>query len=372
MMRRVRALVGWVGVGIVLGGSIGADSVLAGESRAKLSTRSTLATEADHIRQRAFDGKPETYFESSGPAKADDSFRIDLDTPTKLNVLAVESGHGEGQALLTKGVLETSADGEAFTKVADFDAQGRAEAPADALKGLIRALRVRATADLGHPLAIREFRIEAEGGRIRPFAHPVEFRVDSKDAPELQEWTEETARLCEAWYDALNDELPSEGFNPTDRIALTMKKDYNGVAEAGGGRITGSVRYFQRRRKDRGAFIHETVHIIQNYRSRRNPGWLVEGVADYVRFFIFEPGQAGPVDPKTARYDASYRTTATFLDYVSRTYDKELVKKLNAAMRAGKYRPELFQELTGKPLATLGDDWRATLQPKPEAPAAPK
>ena len=42
--------------------------------------------------------------------------------------------------------------------------------------------------------------------------------------------------------------------------------------------------------------IHETCHVVQRYRGRGNPGWLVEGVADYVRFFVYEPGKAGPVN----------------------------------------------------------------------------
>ncbi len=43
--------------------------------------------------------------------------------------------------------------------------------------------------------------------------------------------------------------------------------------------------------------VHETVHCVQRYRGRGNPGWLVEGVADYVRFFKYEPKKPAPLTP---------------------------------------------------------------------------
>ena len=112
---------------------------------------------------------------------------------------------------------------------------------------------------------------------------------------------------------------------------------------------------------DVGAMVHETVHVVQDYRSRKNPSWLVEGVADYVRFFKYEPGKAGRLTPGRAKYDGSYRVTAAFLAYVVGTYDREAVKKLNRAMREGKYTAELWKGLTGKTVEELGQEWRRTL-----------
>jgi hypothetical protein len=146
---------------------------------------------------------------------------------------------------------------------------------------------------------------------------------------------------------------------------MTLKKDYRGVAATGGTRITGAVTWFKRHPDDVGAMVHETVHVVQAYRygrgGNRNPGWLVEGIADYIRFFKYEPGKAGPVKADR-HYDGSYRVTATFLNYVSEKYDKELVRKLNAAMRQGKYTDDLFKDATGKTLQELDDEWRATLK----------
>ena len=85
-------------------------------------------------------------------------------------------------------------------------------------------------------------------------------------------------------------------------------------------------------------------------------------MADYVRFFKYEPGKIGRINPDRARYDGSYRVTAAFLDYVTEKYDKELVRKLNAAMREGEYKDDLWKELTSKTAKELGEEWKATLK----------
>jgi hypothetical protein len=177
----------------------------------------------------------------------------------------------------------------------------------------------------------------------------------------MKEWAEKAARICERQYPLICADLPSDGFKPRTEIRMTLSKDYNGVAATGGGRITGSVKYFKAHPDDFGAMVHETVHVVQSYGYRGNPGWLVEGVADYERFFKYEPGKIGPLNPRRARYDGSYRVTAAFLAYLTEKHDKEIVRKLNAAMRAGKYKEELFQEITGKPLKELDEEWRAAL-----------
>jgi hypothetical protein len=108
--------------------------------------------------------------------------------------------------------------------------------------------------------------------------------------------------------------------------------------------------------------VHETAHCVQLYRGRRNPGWLVEGVADYLRFFKYEGGRIGiRLTPERAKYDGSYRVTAAFLAFITDKYDPQVVRKLNAAMRAGKYSPELWKDLTGKQVEELGREWQKSL-----------
>jgi len=62
---------------------------------------------------------------------------------------------------------------------------------------------------------------------------------------------------------------------------------------------------------------------------------------------------------------AGYRVTANFLNWVTEKHDKDIIKKMNAAMRDGKYREELWEECTGKSAPELGDEWKASLKAAP-------
>ena len=126
--------------------------------------------------------------------------------------------------------------------------------------------------------------------------------------------------------------------------------------------------------------LHEEVHVVQRYGGggRRNdpgfkrpPGWLVEGIPDYIRWFLYEPQSHGadavffkPRSNQKLNYDGRYRVTANFLNYVVEKYDKDknLITKLNAACRQGKYTDDFWKDFTGKTLADLNDDWKAALQ----------
>ncbi len=320
------------------------------ESKVAAIVESTLATGGKQIRQFAFDGDTETYFASMNNPKTSDHFTLIIDKPVAVKSLHVITGKPKGGDALDAGVLQVSGDGHSFEEVAKFK-DGKAGGKLDGKK--IQSIRVRATEEMTHPLAIREFVVESDPA-ITIFKYPVEIFVDVSAAVEMKGWAENVARVCERQYPIICEELTSVGFTPRSIINLKMDPNYNGVAEAGGGNIRGSVKYFKANEKDVGAFVHETVHCVQSYRGRGNPGWLVEGIADYIRFFKFEPGTLRKLKPEQAKFNGSYRTTAQFLEFVSTKYDKEIVKKLNAKMREGKYKEELWKDLTGKTAAELG------------------
>ncbi|HNX34760.1 MAG TPA: basic secretory protein-like protein [Kiritimatiellia bacterium] len=52
-----------------------------------------------------------------------------------------------------------------------------------------------------------------------------------------------------------------------------------------------------------------------------------------------------------------HRTSANFLDWVTRTFDRDLVKKLNAAVREGRYDESLWRTWSGKSVQQLGEEW---------------
>jgi hypothetical protein len=317
-----------------------------------------LKSAGQHIRQLAFDGDDATYFESETRASSADSFTLTFDIPVVLEHIEVITGRPDRAECLESGLLEASDDGKAFHEIGRFN-EGMAKAHHEATP--IAAFRIRPSAELAHGLIIREIKIESKPP-VAVFRYPVEVVIDAGDAPQLKAWAEKTARTCEAAYPMINEELKSDGFPPARRIAMVLKNSYRGVAATSNDRIVGSVAYFEGHQGDVGAMVHETVHVVQHYPARKNPGWLTEGIADYIRFFKFEPGKLGPINADRAHFNGNYRVSAAFLAYVSEKYDKHLVQKLNAACRRGEYRDEIFHQLTGKTLPELDEEWRSSLR----------
>jgi hypothetical protein len=319
----------------------------------------TLATGGDNIRQFAFDGDPNTCFASEKNPGKDDHFTLVFDAPVLVKSIAVVTGKPDGKDILTHGFLEGTEDGKVFKELSVFTGKLPDGTVGATPVGRLRAVRIRPGA-IDHPLIIREFTIESDPP-VAVFKYPVEV-VAGSDDPEMLPWVQKAAGICERQYGMICEELRSDGFKPRNRFTMTLRGDYNGVAATGRGRVTGSVKYFKDHKSDFGAMVHETVHVVQSYRGRDNPGWLVEGVADYIRFFKYEPGKIGRVNPDRWRYNGAYRQTAAFLNYVAEKYDKDIVRKLNAAMREGEYKDELWKLSTRKSVEELGAEWKATLK----------
>ena len=197
-----------------------------------------------------------------------------------------------------------------------------------------------------------------------------EINFDLTETPDLKEWCEEKLQpVCEHWYPRIVTMLESEGYTAPQKFSVVFHRDMRGVAHTAGRDVHCAAAWFRRNLEGEavGAVVHELVHVVQQYgrvRGRnRNPGWLVEGVADYIRWFLYEPPSQRPeVNPARANYTDSYRTTAAFLHYLVETHDRDLIKKLNAAMRDGKYHDGLWKELIGKDVDTLWQDFIESLR----------
>lgn len=198
------------------------------------------------------------------------------------------------------------------------------------------------------------------------------YIIDSTKAPDLTVWSEkELLPVIELWYPKLVAMLPSDGYRAPDVVTFEYRDDMGGTpAYAVGNRIALSTTWFpgQLDKEAKGCVVHEMGHVVQNYwrarQTNRNPketpGWIVEGICDYIRWFLYEPESRGAEirNPDQARHDASYRVSANFIDWVVRKRDKDLLQKLNAAAREGRYEEKLWEEWTGKPLAELAEEWK--------------
>jgi hypothetical protein len=192
---------------------------------------------------------------------------------------------------------------------------------------------------------------------------PATITVDTSAAPEFEEYGKQIQAVAEEWYPKIVAMLPSEGYTAPQTITIVFDPEYKGVAACAGDRIVASTKWFKERPEDVGAFVHELVHVVQHYSDGDRPGWLTEGIADYIRWFVYEPESARPKpNPEKSKYSDSYRTSGHFLDWTLKTYDKDIVVKLNAACREARYSDELWKEYTGKTLEELGAEWKASLK----------
>lgn len=198
-----------------------------------------------------------------------------------------------------------------------------------------------------------------------------EIRIDSSEAPDLKEWSEQKlAPALAGFYPKLVTALASDGFTPPKRFTVTLKP-IPGVAFTSGTKVVANSDWLKTELAGEavGSLIHEEVHVMQQYKSaRRNnhAGWIVEGIPDYLRWYVYEPqsngARIGPNSLKKARYDASYRVSANFLNFVVQTYDKDLISKLNAIMRKGEYSEDIWKEHTGKTVQELEQEWKSKLE----------
>jgi hypothetical protein len=200
-----------------------------------------------------------------------------------------------------------------------------------------------------------------------------EITIDASETPDLQPWAEkELMPVATNWYPKLVAMLPSEGYEAPEKVTITLSKDMRGVAATGGNRIRCAAEWFRKNLQGeaKGAVVHELVHVVQNYgwgrkknpNATRTPGWIVEGIPDYIRWFKFEPESKGAQitarNFERAKYDANYRISGNFLNWVAQMYGDKLIVQLNAAAREGMYKEELWKEWTGKTVQELGDEWR--------------
>ncbi|MBL9114666.1 MAG: hypothetical protein JNJ83_06625 [Verrucomicrobiaceae bacterium] len=172
--------------------------------------------------------------------------------------------------------------------------------------------------------------------------------VDANDAIDLKEWGAKAGSLCVEWLPKVAALLPSDGFSPPKQVLLTFDPNMKGVAHASGNKITISARYVRQHPDDWGMVVHELCHVVQAY-PPGGPGWLVEGIADYIRIAHYEPQAPRPVlDFARSSYKDGYKTAAIFLEWIEKNHGPGLVIKLNADLRASRYHPERWLELTGK------------------------
>jgi len=127
------------------------------------------------------------------------------------------------------------------------------------------------------------------------------------------------------------------------------------------GEIVISAQWLRNNPMDTDLLTHEVMHIVQSYPGGQ-PGWLVEGIADYVRF-RYGRDNAGsnwslPDFDRSQKYTDSYRVTGRFLAWLERKVKGDIVDRLDQALRQNQYQNgQIWNQLTGKSVDQLWNDY---------------
>jgi Peptidase of plants and bacteria len=203
--------------------------------------------------------------------------------------------------------------------------------------------------------------------------------INTTETPDLTDWADNTlAPVVAQWYPKLVAMLPTDGYTAPTHFTITFWAKKKGVADTVGTRINCAADFYRHelKREAVGSVIHEMVHVVQQYGSARHftphpnptPPWLVEGIPDYIRWYLFEPQSHGAdINQRNyskANYDGMYRISANFLNFVTHKYDPKLVEQVNDALRRGVYTADIWPKLTGKTLDELNKEWKIDLAHK--------
>ena len=187
--------------------------------------------------------------------------------------------------------------------------------------------------------------------RFKTADNRCEITINTTEASGLMDWANnKLAPALAEWYPKIVATMPSGGYTAPEHFLITIKP-MEGVAYTAGTNVVANSHWLERELKGEaiGSLIHEAVHVVQQFHSARNPGWLVEGSADYIRWFKYEPQSHGADlvwfrkhgKSFSPHYNDSYRVTANFLNWVTEKYDQAIVTQMNTAMREGKYEESL-------------------------------
>lgn len=168
--------------------------------------------------------------------------------------------------------------------------------------------------------------------------------------------SEISQKLIDTFFKVYPEIVKTYNKKATRQVSFVIDPDYEGVAATSNNRVIFSSKYMTSHPGDIDVVTHEVMHIVQAYGNNSGmPGWLTEGIADYVRFaYGVDNAGAGwsmPDLKKEHSYKNSYRIAARFLVWMEQSGYHGIVKKLDKVGRNNTYnKGAIWKEITGKSL----------------------
>jgi hypothetical protein len=164
-------------------------------------------------------------------------------------------------------------------------------------------------------------------------------------------------RMINVFFKVYPEEVRT--FNPESlkEVTIIIDPGYKGVAATSGGIVRVNPEWMHKHPEDLDIITHEAMHIVQSYPDKAGPGWITEGIADYVRYKFGVNNEAGewhlPEHNMKQSYTNAYRVTARFFLWIEKNYKKGFVKELDAVMRKKEYTLAFWERETGKTVDEL-------------------
>ena len=184
----------------------------------------------------------------------------------------------------------------------------------------------------------------------------VSVNLNVSQVPQLENWGIQAKNLITIWCPRIARVLDVEEY--PHNIDFTLQKSDEGIAYADSNAITVSSHWIEKYPGDIGLIVHEAVHVVQLY-PEFDPGWVTEGIADYIRWHLYEkkPLEWFPIGEEEKGYEAAYRITDGFFLWVTNFKNSDFIKILNTAMKNGEYEPDIFFQTTSKDLDPLWQEY---------------
>lgn len=167
-------------------------------------------------------------------------------------------------------------------------------------------------------------------------------------------------RMIDAFFTVYPKEVKTYNKKSTKKVHMIIDPEYDGVAATSDGIVRVNPEWMRKHPADIDVVTHEVMHIVQDYPGGAGPGWITEGIADYVRYKLGVDNEGGgwklPEYSARQNYDNAYRVTARFFVWIEKNYNKNLVKDLDKAMRSKTYTNGFWKKKTGK---TVDELWVA-------------
>ncbi|MBS2039822.1 hypothetical protein JST97_32860 [bacterium] len=136
-----------------------------------------------------------------------------------------------------------------------------------------------------------------------------------------------------------------------------------GMAHPGetlGAEIRISADWIRKHPYDLDVMTHEQFHVVQNYGPGAEPGWAVEGLADYARwkYGLSNLEWSLPALRPEHHWTDSYRVTAAFFGWLEERRLKEFPEQLDQALRRRAYDRTFWNLTLGSSLEKLWGEYQ--------------